>query len=139
VYTGSCLCGRVQFSIEDELEPIQVCHCQQCRKAQGTPFATNIPVKASAFRITQGAELLSGFESSPGKRRLFCSRCGSPVISKKESLPDVVRVRAGTINEPLRSRPIAHFHVASKCNWWPINDALPQFPESYVPGEATRT
>ncbi|WP_290537184.1 hypothetical protein [Alcanivorax sp.] len=42
MYTGSCLCGGVTFEIAGELAPIQVCHCQQCRKAQGTALVTNI-------------------------------------------------------------------------------------------------
>ena len=131
--TGSCLCGGVQFRIDAPLEPIQVCHCSQCRKAQGTPFATNLPVETKAFTLVQGAELLSEYESSPGKRRLFCRRCGSPIYSRKDTLPGVVRIRAGLINEPIEVKPIAHFHVASKANWWPITDSLPQFPEAYVP------
>lgn len=133
MYTGSCLCGGVRFAIEGELEPIQVCHCSQCRKAQGTPFATNTPVATSAFSLTHGAELLTVYESSPGKQRVFCSRCGSPVYSMRVSLPGVLRIRAGLINEPLRTRPIAHFHTASQCNWWPITDTLPQFAEAYIP------
>jgi hypothetical protein len=132
VYTGSCLCGGVEFRIEGELEPIQVCHCLQCRKAQGAPFATNTPVQKAAFTLTRGAELLKEYESSPGKQRVFCSTCGSPVYSYKDTLPDVLRIRAGLINEPLQARPTAHFHVTSKCNWWSITDELPQFAEGYV-------
>src|SRR5262249_13572480 len=96
-------------------------------KAQGTPFATNSPVAASAFQLVRGHDLLTEYESSPGKVRVFCRRCGSPIYSSKNTLPDVVRIRAGLINEPLPGRPVAHFHTGSKCNWWDINDTLPQF------------
>jgi hypothetical protein len=133
LYTGSCLCGGVQFQIHGEMEPIQVCHCSQCRKAQGTPFATNTPVARAAFTLVKGAELLKEFESSPGKKRVFCSTCGSPLFSHKDSLPGILRIRAGLINEPLHARPVAHFYTGSKCNWWPINDTLPQFSEGQVP------
>lgn len=34
-YTASCLCNGVQLRINAELEPIMVCHCKQCQKAQG--------------------------------------------------------------------------------------------------------
>ncbi|WP_227712215.1 GFA family protein [Marinobacter zhanjiangensis] len=133
VYTGNCLCGGVHFQIQGELEPIQVCHCSQCRKAQGSPFATNTPVKEAAFQLNRGAELLRSFEASPGKQRFFCSNCGSPIYSKKDALPGVLRIRAGLINEPLSSKPVAHFYTGSKANWWPINDDLPQFEAAYVP------
>jgi len=127
VYTGSCLCGGIRFELNAELGPIDICHCQQCRKAQGTAFATNAPVAASALRIVQGAELLKAYESSPGKQRVFCARCGSPIYSQRGANPDVVRIRVGVINEPLNVRPHAHYHTASKCNWWDINDVLPRF------------
>jgi hypothetical protein len=127
-YTGKCLCGGVQFRIDGELAPIQICHCSQCRHAQGTPFATNIPVAIDAFTLLSGAELLREYESSPGKLRVFCSRCGSPIYSRRSAVPETVRIRAGLIAEPLRTRPGFHFHTDSQCNWWPIGDALPQYP-----------
>ncbi len=136
MYTGECLCGGVRFSIAAELEPIQVCHCSQCRKAQGSAFATNIPVDVADFRLTRGRELLREYASSPGKRRVFCSNCGSPVFSSRDSLPDKLRVRAGLINEPLATRPIAHFYVGSAANWWSISDELPRFAGPYVPTES---
>jgi hypothetical protein len=135
-YTANCLCEGVQFRITGELAPIQVCHCSQCRRAQGTPFATNLPVARAAFQLDSGAELLTEYESSPGKKRAFCSRCGSPVYSRRDELPDALRIRAGLINEPLPVRAVAHFCVASKANWWEINDGLPQFADAFVPPNA---
>ena len=128
MYTGSCLCGGVAFEIGGELEPIQVCHCQQCRKAQGTALVTNIPVETTQLRWVRGEDLLKGYESTPGKQRVFCRECGSPVLSRLESLPGVVRIRAGLLNEALVTRPAFHFYVDSACNWWSIDDDLPQYP-----------
>jgi hypothetical protein len=127
LYTGSCLCGGIRLQLTAELGPIDVCYCQMCRKAQGGPLATNASVEASAIRVTEGQELLTAYESSPGERRLFCSRCGSPIYSERTDRPQIVRVRVGTINEPLNARPTAHYYTASKCNWWEIEDNLPQF------------
>lgn len=127
MFSGSCLCGGIRFEIRSSLAPIQVCHCSLCRKAQGGPFATNIPVELSAFHFLSGENLLTFYESSPGKQRCFCSRCGSPIFSRKDSLPNILRVRAGLINEPLPVKPEFHAFVGSKCNWWQINDSLPQF------------
>ncbi len=127
MFTGTCLCTGVKFRIDlDALAPIQICHCRQCRKAQGTAIVTNTPVPASAFHLLEGAELLRAYESSPGKQRWFCGRCGSPVYSRRESLPDVVRIRIGLLDGDLTAPLEAHYHVESKANWWPITDALPQ-------------
>jgi len=128
MYRGSCLCGAVAFELEGELAPIQVCHCGQCRKAQGGPFATNLPVRREALRLLAGQEQLRAFESSPGKRRWFCARCGSPIYSERDALPGILRLRAGALDGELPSRPEAHYYVASAANWWPLDDDLPRHP-----------
>ncbi len=132
MYTGSCLCGSVRFRIHAELAPIQICHCGQCRKAQGGPFATNIPVESSAFEWLAGRELLRAFESTPGKLRHFCGTCGSPVYSERSSVPGVMRLRAGLLDGPLGTPIESHAYVASKADWWTINDNLPQHADGHV-------
>ena len=126
-YTGSCLCGAVQYELTAEVGPIEVCYCQMCRKASGGPLATNAPLPRAAFHLSAGRELLREYESSPGEQRVFCGRCGSPIYSHRVDKPEVVRVRVGTINEPLNVRPVASYYTGSKCNWWEIHDALPRF------------
>ena len=132
-YTAHCLCEGVKFRITGGLAPIQVCHCLQCRRAQGGAFATNMSVARTSFQLDRGAELLTEYESSPGKKRVFCSRCGSPIYSRRDAQPEALRIRVGLISEPLPVRPVAHFCTASKANWWTISDDLPQFPDAYLP------
>jgi len=131
MYTGSCFCGEVQYQIDSELGAIQICHCQQCRKAQGGPFASNVPVKTANFVITAGSNRLKELESTTkkGKYRVFCSACGSPIISRLDSLPDVVRLRVGTINEPVLQKIQHHQFVAFKAGWYEITDDAPQYDE----------
>jgi len=133
---GSCLCGAIRFRIRPPLAPIQVCHCAACRKAQGGPFATNVPVATAAFELLAGADALREFESSPGKLRCFCGRCGSPVYSRRPALPDVLRVRAGLLDGPLPVGPATQAHVADRANWWPALDDLPQIAPAAAPPAA---
>ena len=128
MYQGGCLCGAVRYRIEGELEPIQICHCGQCRKAQGTPFVTNIPVQEAQFSLLSGAGQLKAFVSSPGKQRVFCSDCGSPLYSRTSKLPGVLRIRAGSLDGELATRPAFHAFCASRANWWELHDDLPQYP-----------
>ncbi|MBL0730461.1 GFA family protein [Piscinibacter sp. HJYY11] len=132
-YTARCLCGGISLRLEGELAPIQICHCSQCRQAQGGAFAANIPVDASKVHVDSGTELMSEYEATPGKKRVFCRRCGSPIYSARENLPGVLRIRAGLITEPLAARPGFHMHVASKANWYEIHDGLPQHSQGHVP------
>jgi len=123
-HTGNCLCGAVCYRINGDLDPIQLCHCTQCRKAQGGAFAANIAVDTKHFEIYSGRELLKEFASTTrdGKVRVFCSVCGSPVFSRLQSLPSVVRVRVGLINEPVETGVLHHQFMQDQANWFSIDD-----------------
>jgi hypothetical protein len=102
------------------------CHCQRCRKAGGSAFATNVVVPASGFRFTRGEALLKSYRTAEAVNRVFCTECGSAILSRRDSQPDVVRVRVGTLDTPLESRPSAHIFVDSKAEWHEILDELPR-------------
>jgi hypothetical protein len=128
MHVGGCLCGAVRYRVEGPLAPIQLCHCGQCRKAQGSAFAANIPLAAEQFRLESGAEHLQTFRATPAKRRVFCGRCGSPIFSQRDAQPGALRLRAGTLDGPVAARPGLHIQAASKADWWTITDTLPQHP-----------
>ncbi len=129
MYEGSCLCGTVRYRVTGGLGPIVQCHCRQCRKAQGTAFATNAPVAAEQFLIVAGEDALRIYESSPGKERVFCGNCGSPLISRRGDRPQTVRLRLGTLDTPIDQRPTAHIYAAHKAEWDEILDRRPAYPE----------
>jgi hypothetical protein len=129
VITGQCLCGSVRYRIEGDPLAMYHCHCSQCRRASGSSFATNVLVRREAFALVAGADALAAFESSPGKRRHFCSRCGSPLFSADEATPQIFSVRSGTLDGDPGVRPGAHIHVTSKAPWFEITDPLPRKPQ----------
>ena len=126
---GGCLCGGVRFRLTGKLGPAGYCHCKQCQRASGSAFAANAPVRTAYFQLTAGADLVSEYESSRGKFRAFCRRCGSPVYSRRDTEPELRRIRLGTLDGDPERRPLAHVWVASKAPWHAITDALPQYPE----------
>ena len=123
---GRCLCDAVRYRIAGAPLAMYHCHCAQCRHASGASFATNLLVSSETFALTAGAEALASFESSPGKRRYFCSRCGSPIYSAAEATPQIRSIRCGTVVGDPGVRPTAHIHVASKSPWFEITDGLPE-------------
>lgn len=129
MYKGGCLCDGIRFEISDEIRHIVFCHCSQCRKVQGSAFATNGVVARDRFTIVKGRELMTAYESSPGKVKYFCRRCGSPIYSDNAQQPEVVRIRLGTIESDIKERPECHIFVGSKANWDRITDDLPQYDE----------
>jgi GNAT superfamily N-acetyltransferase len=126
--TGSCLCRGIRFEITGDLGLIAQCHCVDCRKAQGSAFAVNTGVAARDFRFTAGEELLRCFESTPGKHRCFCSKCGSPVYSRRDDAPDIVRPRLGLLDGDIGAKPAVHGWTSDKAPWERLpDDGLPRF------------
>jgi len=130
---GACLCGDVRFEIRGDLGTITLCHCGTCRKAQGSAFAAAAPVRADDFVLLGGQGSLTSYESSPGKERVFCSRCGSPIFSRRASKAEFVRVRLGALDGPVGRRPDCHIFASSRADWDDHLDALPEF-DAFEPG-----
>lgn len=124
--TGRCLCGRVRFEIHGEMGPCAFCHCTSCRRASGSAFAVNAPVRTQDLTWSAGRDSIAEYEASPGKLRAFCRRCGSPIYARRPAEPGWLSVRLGLIDQDPGSRPRAHFNVASKAPWFAIMDDLPQ-------------
>lgn len=126
---GGCLCNGVRYEYDGAIEEISICHCSMCRKAQGSAYVAVSPIDTARFRILRGQELLREFRSAPNKVRVFCSHCGSPIYSARDDLPDVRRLRLGTVETPFVCANAYHIWVSSKATWEPLGDDLPQFNE----------
>ncbi|HEX6764781.1 MAG TPA: GFA family protein, partial [Polyangiaceae bacterium] len=75
------MCRSITYEISGELGDFGYCHCRSCRKASGSAHGANAPVERADFRLLTGAETLREYESSPGKFRAFCGKCGSPIYA----------------------------------------------------------
>lgn len=129
VYQGSCLCGAIRYEIRGDIGAILHCHCQRCRKATGTAFATNASVKKTDFYFLSGEDHLKKYVSSATTERYFCADCGSPMIATKADAPDIYRIRLGSLDTPISHRPSMHVFVADQAEWDHITDDLPQFAQ----------
>ncbi len=109
-----------------------MCHCSQCRKGNGSAFVAVSAIESARFRITAGAELLKEYRTIPIKARVFCSNCGSPIYSARDDMPDVKRLRLGTVETPFTCRNVYHIFVDSKAVWHEITDAYPQYAKFKV-------
>ena len=125
---GSCLCRTVRWSFDGELERMVHCHCQMCRQAHAAAFATYTVGSRENFRFDDGEDVVARYESSPGFRRAFCSKCGSvvpyPVSGGSVGIP------AGPLDDDPGTRPSAHIYTKWKAPWHAIADSLPRHDSS---------
>ena len=125
---GGCLCGSVRFAytgpLGGELGAVTVCHCAQCRKAQGYGCAV-APASASGFSVKCGRDAIGEHQSSPGKWRAFCKACGSPLYSRRDEKPDDLRLRLGALDAtPADLKVDAHIFAQGAPSWSFADDAL---------------
>lgn len=117
----------------DQLDmPIGHCHCRTCQKAHAAAFATTAGVYREHFRWKAGEERLSSFVSSPGKRRWFCSICGSHLIAEREGQAHVI-VRIATLDDDPGARPELHIWISHDVPWLTDGEDLPAFAEWSAP------
>ena len=126
MYTGSCLCGSVAFTIDSELGKADACHCIQCRKWTGH-FLPSVECDRDSLQFTQQSGL-KWYTSSAKVRRGFCDQCGSslffdPLDQQKHSW---IAVALGTLETPTDAQIGLHIFVAEKGDYYELNDGLPQ-------------
>jgi ADP-ribosyl-[dinitrogen reductase] hydrolase len=126
---GSCYCKTVKYESNGRVLHFLNCHCPDCRKLSGATFVPFLIVKADGFRVVAGEENLSPFESSPGKIRHFCKKCGTHLFRKGDG---VVILRAGTLDDDPGIRPEADIWTNYKASWHDIRADAVKFEEGFT-------
>ncbi len=123
--TGRCQCGAIAYQFEGRPSWVMHCHCNSCRRAVSSAVATYIGVKLEQFRYLQGEPAI--YESSPGAKRYFCARCGSPMAFAGAKWPGEVHLLHGTLTDPSQWPPTGHANFAEQVPWFDAHDALPRY------------
>ncbi len=124
---GSCHCRAVRYEYAGDFGVITVCHCSDCRKLQGGGGVVAAPAGSLQLRWTAGSDCITEYESSPGKKRGFCSRCGTPLYSRRDDAPHVLRLRMGSLDTPTDAMPSAHIFCADVPAWAGSGEGLPRY------------
>ncbi|MFV1873409.1 MAG: GFA family protein [Oleiphilus sp.] len=126
---GNCLCGEVHYEFNGSITEVALCHCDQCKRAQGAPFASNAPVPLANFNLTQGVQSLQTYLSSPNKKRVFCRTCGSPIYSQRTDMPEVIRLRLGTVTQGDIPEISYEIFCESKADWFQQDTKRPCYAQ----------
>jgi len=129
--SGRCLCGSIRYRCGPLLHTATLCHCESCRRASGSPAVGWLTVSSASFRFT--AAKPREFESSPGVRRTFCERCGTPLTYSSAGHPAEIDVTIGSLDDPHRVAPVDHTWMTDAIAWDRPADGLPQHPAERLP------
>lgn len=128
---GSCLCGGIRFEIRAATGPVEICHCNRCRKRSGAASLTMVTVLAEDYRLLSGKDLIKSYGApilyaEPAYRSFFCSHCGSPA-PPVEVDGESLEIPAGLFDEDFGIRPNKHIFIEFLPVWDRITDDLPQY------------
>ena len=127
--TGGCLCGAIRYEIDGEPFRIANCHCDDCRKATGSAYATNLFFKEEQIKILQGTpkkfEHLADSHNTMIKE--FCSDCGSQVFGSGAIRPGVKNIKVGSIDDARFVKPQVNLYTAHALSCSYIDDEIDNF------------
>ncbi|MEO0784406.1 MAG: GFA family protein [Pseudomonadota bacterium] len=126
---GSCFCKAVTYSADGLLSPLGHCHCETCRKTHSAAFNTSALTPYDGFQWTSGEDVVTYIESSPGKRRYFCPKCGTHLVALYPEQKHAV-LRIGSVDSPLPAKPVVHIWTSEKAPFFEFDDGLPRLPEA---------
>lgn len=74
-------------------------HCNRCRPQSGSAFSTVIFIHRNAMTIIGETAVFDDIGTT-GLRVLhrYCPRCGSPLTTEPDPTPDLMMVKAGTLD-----------------------------------------
>jgi hypothetical protein len=125
-HTGSCLCGAVKYRIEGRLRDVVNCHCRQCRRFHGH-FAAYTAALRGEVTIEDDHHQLKWYRSSQKAQRGFCGQCGSSLFWDEHGA-ELLRIAAGTLDQPTGLRTVAHIYTADKTDYYALADDLDKRP-----------
>jgi len=127
---GDCLCRAVRYRASAQPKVNALCHCRSCRMASGAPSVAWTAFPADAFEYTAGKP--TTFDSSPGVKRTFCGKCGTPLTYQKGLRASTIDVTTITLDNPEHFAPTKEIWISHRVPWEALNSALAQHPKSSV-------
>ena len=96
LYSGSCHCGSVKFSLKTDLSKVVQCNCSICKRKKAK---MNL-VSKDAITITHGEENLTIYQFVTNiAKHFFCKTCGIYTHHQRKSDPNGIGVNLGCLDE----------------------------------------
>lgn len=120
---GGCQCGEIRYEITKQPLTLYCCHCTTCQQQSSSAFGLSMLVERDGFRFLKGS--VSAFsiptDSQSKKLGLFCDKCGTRIANDTEGRP-ALSLKAGSLDDRARLRPVGHIWVKSAQDWMAFED-----------------
>lgn len=134
-FTGGCLCGAIRYEIKSDPVRVANCHCDDCRRSSGSPFATNVFVNADDLVVLQGSPKSFQHLTDSGNTmtKQFCGDCGAPLFGGSSGGSAFRAVRVGSIDDASFVRPMIDVFASKALPFTILSDDTEHFERGRPP------
>jgi hypothetical protein len=131
-HEGGCSCGEVRYRLASDPMFVHCCHCLNCQRQTGSAFVVNLLIEADRVERTADEPHVVPVPRDDGSEQLV-SRCPSCQVAlwSEYGRPEVLFVRAGTLDDPSWVEPGVHIFTRSRVPWIELPDSAPAFEVYY--------
>ena len=129
---GGCACGAVRYRLASEPLFVNCCHCLNCQRQTGSAFVINMLIEADRVELLAGEPHAADVPRDDGSTQPIhrCPDCRVAVYSEY-GRPEVLFVRAGTLDDPSGVVPDVHIYTRSKVPWVTLPEGAAAFDVYY--------
>lgn len=132
-FEGGCLCGAVRYESKADAVATVHCHCVDCRKSSGSGHCSHMGIPRGAVTVAGEVQIYQrSADSGNVIGRAFCPDCGAPVYSLNSSMPEMIFVRASSLDDPEIFKPQMEVYISQAPSWDYVDSNLPSFAEMPV-------
>ena len=137
--TGGCLCKAVRYSVSSAPVAARQCWCRDCQYFSAGSSTVNVIFHAADVAITgELRAFVSTADSGNTMTRGFCPYCGTPVTSASSARPELLILRAGTLDHTAIATPSMNIWTSSAPHWAHLDPEVPSTPAQPAPPPAAR-
>ena len=129
---GGCSCGAVRYRLAAEPLFVHCCHCLNCQRQTGSAFVINVLIEGDRVELLAGKPEPVDVPRDDGSTQRIhrCPHCQVAVYSEY-GRPEILFVRAGTLDDPSSVAPDVHIYTRSKLPWVRLPDDVAAFEVYY--------
>jgi len=130
-FFGGCACGSIRYMCARAPVAMINCHCRDCQRSSGAPFASGVVVQVSDVEIT-GTPKTHSVRAGSGRltTRSFCPECGAPLFTRGEAAPGLMSIRFPTLDNQSEFQPMLDIWTSSAQSWVCFSQVIPQYRQS---------
>ena len=128
--SGGCQCGVVRYQVSGDPMLSVKCHCTNCQKSTGAGHMMGAAFGENQLALEGETSSYSYTADSGGTvTSAFCKVCGTTLLSRSTSYPQMVIVRIGTLDADYAFKPTFQVYAKHKRCWDKDWTDVPEFDE----------